>query len=163
MGLTQTQLGALLGTTGVTIMRYEKGQRTPGVETLQQIAKLLNVEVITLLGLDDLEREIVNVLATTDEKDWVQRSSTNEGVIILPREFNEFERFVESIGYRTTLREGQYYIVRLGDEKNGTPVTVEELRELVRTSKATVGALVKSLMEKAAQTPDDPSETFTQK
>ena len=47
--LTQEELGKKIGITGVAIMRYEKGQRNPKLETLQRIAAALNVPVSDLL------------------------------------------------------------------------------------------------------------------
>ena len=51
-GLTQEQLGAMVGVTGVAIMRYEKGQREPRSGTLLKIAKALNVDVYSLADFD---------------------------------------------------------------------------------------------------------------
>ena len=49
-GITQEQLGQKVGVTGVTIMRYEKGQREPTFDTLQAIADALDVTTIYLIG-----------------------------------------------------------------------------------------------------------------
>lgn len=46
--LTQEQLGEMLGVTGVTIMRYEKGQRQPRFEQIEAIAAALNVSFVDL-------------------------------------------------------------------------------------------------------------------
>ena len=51
--LTQMELGLKLGVTGVTIMRYEKDQRTPSVEILLRIAEVLNVAPEYLFGIVD--------------------------------------------------------------------------------------------------------------
>lgn len=48
--MTQEELGRLLGVTGVTIMRYEKGQREPSLDQLQKLGKLLKVEPSYLAG-----------------------------------------------------------------------------------------------------------------
>lgn len=42
MGLTQKQLGDLANVTKVSICGYEKGNRTPNIETLMDIANILN-------------------------------------------------------------------------------------------------------------------------
>ena len=44
-GLTQTALGALIGVTGVTIMRYERGQREPKIHQLERIAQALSISL----------------------------------------------------------------------------------------------------------------------
>ena len=51
-GLTQEQLGALAGVTGVAIMRYEKGQREPRSAVLLKIAQALGVDVYSLADFD---------------------------------------------------------------------------------------------------------------
>lgn len=42
MGLTQKQLGDLANVTKVSICGYEKGNRTPNIETLIDLANILN-------------------------------------------------------------------------------------------------------------------------
>lgn len=42
-GITQEQLGKKIQSTGVTIMRYEKGAREPRLQQIQKIAKALNI------------------------------------------------------------------------------------------------------------------------
>lgn len=53
--MTQSQLGEKLGVTGVTVMRYEKGQREPNIETIFNMAEKLNVSASYLLGVVDLD------------------------------------------------------------------------------------------------------------
>ena len=43
-GLTQKELGELLGITGVTMGQWETGRRQPRVESLRKIADVLNVD-----------------------------------------------------------------------------------------------------------------------
>ncbi len=52
-GLTQQQLGALIGVTKVSVCCYEKGTRTPTLDTLLDLANVLNVEFTYLLGADE--------------------------------------------------------------------------------------------------------------
>lgn len=67
--LTQEQLGEKVGVSGVTIMRYEKGQRKPSFEQLAALAVALNVDLVDWMvevatqlydpdGLFTLDREI---------------------------------------------------------------------------------------------------------
>ena len=51
-GLTQQELGRLIGVTKVSICCYENGTRTPTLETLIDIANNLNTTLSTLLGTD---------------------------------------------------------------------------------------------------------------
>lgn len=116
----------------------------PSGENLQKLADYFGVTVDYLLGLDEMQKDIAAFVESPGE--WVSQVKTNEGVIVLPAEFNEFERFIEKIGYRTTLdNKGQYWI-----EGNGkrTAISVADLMNLVRSSRATVGALAQSLIDK---------------
>ncbi|MBQ7137714.1 MAG: helix-turn-helix transcriptional regulator [Clostridia bacterium] len=67
--MTQEQLGEKVGVSGVTIMRYEKGQRKPSFEQLAALAVALNVDLVDWMvevatqlydpdGLFTLDREI---------------------------------------------------------------------------------------------------------
>lgn len=49
-GMTQEELGARIGVTGVTIMRYEKEVREPNLKTIAAIANALNTSVSFLVG-----------------------------------------------------------------------------------------------------------------
>ena len=49
-GLTQSELGKMVGITGVAIMRYEKEQREPTLNQLQAIAAALNADIIYLIS-----------------------------------------------------------------------------------------------------------------
>lgn len=49
-GLTQDDLGKKIGMSGVAIMRYEKNQRVPKLETIDKIAEALNINGFNLLG-----------------------------------------------------------------------------------------------------------------
>ncbi len=51
-GLTQQQLGDMVGVTKVSICCYENGTRTPTLETLVDLADALNVKITSLLAID---------------------------------------------------------------------------------------------------------------
>ena len=55
--MTQEELGEKIGVSGVTIMRYEKGQRTPKFATLQEIDKKLGSNIVGELIVWDPTRE----------------------------------------------------------------------------------------------------------
>lgn len=50
--LSQEDLGQLIGVSGVTIMRYEKGTRQPKLETIKQIANALKIPVSKLIDIN---------------------------------------------------------------------------------------------------------------
>ncbi len=78
--LSQAELGSLIGTTGASIMRYEKGQRKPSKEIIEKIALALDVSPATLLGWDEFDKKYPNM-----GKEVKQRES--------------FIGYLESIGY----------------------------------------------------------------
>lgn len=49
-GLTQEELGKLIGVTKVSICCYENGTRTPTLDTMIDLANCLNTDLIYLLG-----------------------------------------------------------------------------------------------------------------
>lgn len=66
-GMTQEQLGKLLGVTGVSVMRYEKNTRQPRTEQLSQIADALGVTVGYLLGYGNIEdAQLINSVQKHD-------------------------------------------------------------------------------------------------
>lgn len=50
--LSQSELGNLIGVTGVTIMRYEKGTREPKLETIKKLANALKIPISELIDLN---------------------------------------------------------------------------------------------------------------
>lgn len=57
LGLTQMELGRMIGCAGNTITNYEKGQREPNLETLIKLARVLNCTLDDLIGNDTYEKE----------------------------------------------------------------------------------------------------------
>jgi len=53
-GLTQEQLGNLINVTKVSICCYEKGNRTPNLDTLLDLAKVLDLTLDEMIGRDYL-------------------------------------------------------------------------------------------------------------
>ena len=51
-GMTQKELGSKINVTKVSICCYEKGTRTPSLDTLTDIANLFNVDLNYLIGND---------------------------------------------------------------------------------------------------------------
>lgn len=59
--LSQAELGNLIGTSGASIMRYEKGQRKPSKEIIEKIAIALDVSPTSLLGWDEFDKKYPNM------------------------------------------------------------------------------------------------------
>ena len=52
-GYTQTQISALLNLRQQSYLRYEKNKGEPSLETLVKIAKIFDVSIDYLLGVED--------------------------------------------------------------------------------------------------------------
>ena len=52
-GMTQKQLGDLLGISVQTVSAYESGRRRPKMESIERFAGALGVQFSALFGLDD--------------------------------------------------------------------------------------------------------------
>lgn len=50
--ISQESLGKMIGVTGVTIMRYEKGDREPKLEIIKQLANALKIPVSKLIDFN---------------------------------------------------------------------------------------------------------------
>lgn len=78
--LSQSELGNLIGQTGASIMRYEKGKRKPSKEIIEKIAEVLEVSPSTLFGWEEFDKKY------SDMGNEVKR-------------FESFICYLESIGY----------------------------------------------------------------
>lgn len=56
-GLTQSQIGELLGVSCVTIARYEAGEREPSNAKLTTLANFFDVSIDYLMGRDEPARD----------------------------------------------------------------------------------------------------------
>ena len=100
-GLTQEQLANLINVTKVSICCYEKGNRTPNLETFMDLVNVLDTNPNYLLGTD------VKVVAEDEE----------EYSITLPKEdiqiINEIRKNKDLINYlREDPKRGVEYIVK---------------------------------------------------
>ena len=67
-GLSQTQLGRLMFVSNSTITRWENGSRLPDAAMIARLAKVLQVDVDTLLTAATGNDEDLNVILVDDEK-----------------------------------------------------------------------------------------------
>jgi transcriptional regulator with XRE-family HTH domain len=75
-GWKQDELGKKLGTSGVVVGRYERGEMMPSIEVAHRMAEAFGVTVDYLVG----EKEVPNLLS---QSDMIERWSTIDR---LPRE-----------------------------------------------------------------------------
>ena len=97
--------------------------------------------------MENLEKTITDYI--NESGDWVKRAKTNEGIITLPPDFEEFERYIGKSGFKIELdNKGQYW---LETKDKRIALSVADLMGLVRSSRATVSALAQSLLDQPAE------------
>jgi len=88
-GLTQQELGDLIGVTKVSVCCYEKGTRTPTLDTLIDLANALNVDFTYLIGSDTY------VVADDDEMYGMNLAKDEIAVILALRKHRDlYDKFV---------------------------------------------------------------------
>lgn len=100
-GLNQQELGDLINVTKVSICCYEKGTRTPNLDTFQDLTNVFNVSADYLLG-NDIKANMV-------------KENEETQTIIIPREAANFlnELKLNKDLYRTVLDEDPKRVVEL--------------------------------------------------
>ncbi len=66
--LTQKQLADLIGVKNSVISFYEVGERTPSLEAVVKLARVLHVSADTLLGIEKSETVNISGLSDTDKR-----------------------------------------------------------------------------------------------
>ena len=92
-GLTQSQIGELLGVSCVTIARYEAGEREPSNAKLTTLANFFNVSVDYLMGRDEPQDELV--IAPHLKEDWAlfqQLTPEEKSEIVEMMKFKLYQR-----------------------------------------------------------------------
>ncbi len=140
--ISQKDLGEKLGVSAAMIGQYETGVRNPKFETLEKIANALGVPVTEFLGIDLGEMQTL--------KDNVQELSKLREIFpkgTEPDNLKEFESLAASLGYylRFDSSKKQLYLTK---EDQETPVSPDDLKTLVRTSKAMIRGLLEDIMNR---------------
>lgn len=157
-GLTQEKLGNLAGIAGPTIRRYELGLLNPKLETLEKIAKALGVSVWGLRGAELPGYNVYNfekggLTLISEDGDFITGEAAERLLDenyaaqgdILPAEFNDFSIFIGKMDYTISLEKGMYYLIN-GDKR--IKITPDDLKTLVRTSKAMIRGLLEDIMNR---------------
>lgn len=100
-GLTQQQLADLINVTKVSICCYEKGNRTPNLETFMDLVNVLDTTPNYLLGTD------VKIIGEEDEKYSI--SLPKEDIQII-RELGKHDELINLL--RKDPKRGVEYIVK---------------------------------------------------
>lgn len=101
-GLTQEELGDLVGLTKASISFYESGKQDPGVDTLKRIADVLNVSVDNLLGREEqgedgtLHTAEARILANGIDK--MPKEQREQAIRIMQTVFEKYSDFFDEKG-----------------------------------------------------------------
>ena len=153
-GLTQVELSERIGVRHSAIHKYETGivENIP-VSKLNKIASALDVTPAYLMGWEvhDFKK---NGLTMTDEEGnfitgetskWILEENNTIQCDLLPAEFNDFSIFIGKMGYSITLENDMYFLIN-GDKR--IKITPDDLKTLVRTSKAMIRGLLDDMMNR---------------
>jgi len=88
-GLTQRELGELLGMSDVGVAQWEKGLRNPRLETRQRIAKALDIDVTALMS-DSEKEDYFDLFGTEQERVGFALVKLKERMEVKVRELREY-------------------------------------------------------------------------
>lgn len=88
-GLTQRELGELLGMSDVGVAQWEKGLRNPRLETRQRIAKALDIDVTALMS-DSEKEDYFDLFGTDAERVGFALVKLKERMEVKVRELREY-------------------------------------------------------------------------
>lgn len=86
--LSQEELGQLIGVTGVSIMRYEKGLREPKLTTIKKIANALEIPLNSLIDIHAPNNSFDDIYADEDDSDIL---SSNQKATSFIESVNEYQ------------------------------------------------------------------------
>ena len=89
-GLSQSELGSILGVTNKAVSKWENGKAQPALETVRKLADTLNVTVSELLDAPADKKKITRIVITggpcagkTTAMSWIQNAFTRQGYAVL--------------------------------------------------------------------------------
>lgn len=88
-GLTQRELGELLGMSDVGVAQWEKGLRNPRLETRQRIAKALDIDVTALMS-DSEKEDYFDLFGTEQERVQLALGEIKRGILSKTEEAQEY-------------------------------------------------------------------------
>lgn len=157
-GWTQKQLEEKTGINEANIRKYESGRQNPKFETIEKIAKALGVSVWGLRGAELPGYNVYNfekggLTLISEDGDFITGEAAERLLDenyaaqgdILPAEFNDFSIFIGKMGYTISLEKGMYYLIN-GEKR--IKITPDDLKTLVRTSKAMIRGLLEDIMNR---------------
>lgn len=134
-GLSQQQLGKLLGVSSSMIGQYEIGHRNPKLETLERIADALSVTVPYLIGKDDLDKEMA--------EGWVTEAEVAEERS-LPQ---KMDQFMEKICEKQNAIDREIFLAQVLTENEQMAEKIEMQEALIAKQEAEIRNQQKTIEE----------------
>ncbi len=128
-GLTQEELGKLIGISGVAIMRYEKGQREPDIKTIEKLALKLGVSPLQLMGWEFSEVLDIEV-------------NSIQGVIAVIKEIYGTVELVEDV-----LAEKSYSYWLIGTPPNQFVLHEKDMDTIYEMTKSAIPPIVERMKD----------------
>lgn len=156
-GFTQEQLGAEIGVTGVTIMRYEKGQRTPSSKIIGEIARVLGTDFAVSV-IDEVSHSVAKAVERKQREDEDLEARHNKLMAA-------WKAAEDKAGHKLTRQEAMDFYrfdteiyVRLNDvikklNNEGRKVALERIEELTLIDKYTLPDIEKHLPTHTTEVP----------
>ena len=89
-GMSQTELGKILGVTNKAVSKWENGKAKPTLDTIRKLADAFNVTMSDLLDAPEAEKKITRIVITggpcagkTTAMSWIQNAFTKMGYGVL--------------------------------------------------------------------------------
>lgn len=156
--MTQREVAEKCGFADSAIRKYESGRIAPKWMTLVKIANALEIDPFTLMGIGSGISGVMNV-AKENNNDMIVETARSMAELakkeniesvgmytkVIPTEYDDLSIIIGKMGYYITVDDGRYYLVKDDEKKE---ITVEELQNLVRSSRAAVNDLLDDLMNR---------------
>ena len=118
--MTQKELGEKLGVSQIRVAQYENGNRAPKLETIDKIAKVLEVSLVSIV--DDFE--LTEKARASDFTSWIKKDLFHEIEVVI-RVMSSPELLPVTVNKEVARMEGKLSMAYMCDV-----ITLEEKKEL---------------------------------
>ncbi len=112
-GITQKELGLILGKKEITVRKYESENISLNIETINKIAEALDVTVNDLIGINKIKMKINSTF-----EDAFSQFVTDKRYLLDVKEYDSIEEYnqdLESL-YNNTIKSIEFYSFKLKDK-----------------------------------------------
>lgn len=140
--ISQAKLAELICKSKSSVEKYEANKVQPSLDVLKDISNILNIDIGTLLGANELNKEIINDMTRSTECNNERLESAIYG-IISSQEISETKQIFKKLGYKIDLTCLPYvYIIDEENNKDIAKMTFEDLKMISNTLKISLSGIV---------------------